>query len=67
MKAVWCVALVLLIVGGLNWWLVGVADFNLVATIFWDGSTLSKIVYILVWVSAILVAIEKATWGCSKK
>lgn len=45
--------LVLLIVGGLNWGLVGLADFNLVAAIFGDDSALSRIVYILVGLSAL--------------
>ena len=47
------VAFVLVIVGGLNWALVGVLNFDLVATIFGDMSTLSRIVYTIVGVSAI--------------
>ncbi len=50
------VALVLVIVGGLNWGLVGVMDFDLVATIFGDMSSLSRIVYVLVGLSAIYLA-----------
>ena len=65
MKIVKSVAVILLIIGGLNWGLIGVADFDLVATIFWDGSLLSKIVYSLVGLSAIIVAIAK--FGCCKK
>lgn len=34
MKAVDIIALVLLIVGGLNWLLIGLVDFNLVSTLF---------------------------------
>ncbi len=45
--------LVLLIVGGLNWGLVGALDFDLVAAIFGDGSALARIVYGLVGLSAI--------------
>ena len=45
--------LVLLIVGGLNWGLVGSLDFDLVAAIFGDGSALARIVYGLVGLSAI--------------
>ncbi len=48
MKVIKIIALVLLVVGGLNWGLVGVAQFDLVATIFGDGSVLSRIVYSLV-------------------
>ncbi len=53
MKTLNIVALVLVVVGGLNWGLVGVADFDLVATIFGDMSTVSRIVYALVGVAAI--------------
>jgi len=53
MKALNLITLVLVIVGGLNWGLVGMFDFNLVAAIFGDGSTLSRIVYVLVGISAV--------------
>jgi uncharacterized membrane protein YuzA (DUF378 family) len=46
-------ALVLIIVGGLNWGLVGAFDFNLVDSIFGEGSLLSRIVYVLVGLSAV--------------
>mgnify|MGYP001039753194 FL=1 len=46
-------ALVLLIIGGLNWGLVGIFRFDLVAWAFGGQSTLiSRIVYILVALSA---------------
>jgi len=47
------IALILVIVGGLNWGLVGLFDFNLVAAIFGEGSTLSRIIYILVGLAAL--------------
>ena len=47
------VAVVLVVVGGLNWALVGLFEFDLVATIFGDMSTLSRIVYVLVGLAAI--------------
>jgi len=43
----------LLIIGGLNWGLVGIFNFDLVATIFGDMSIVSRIVYIVVAVSAL--------------
>ena len=46
-------ALILLIIGGLNWGLVGIFGFDLVATIFGDGAFLTKLVYILVGLSAL--------------
>ena len=47
------VTLLLLIVGGLNWGLVGLFDFDLVAAIFGERSIVSRIVYVLVGVSAV--------------
>jgi uncharacterized protein len=47
------IAMTLLIVGGLNWGLVGLADFNLVAALFGEGSALSRLVYILVGLAAL--------------
>ena len=47
------VAIVLVIVGGLNWGLVGAFNFDLVATIFGVMSALSRIVYVLVGLAAI--------------
>lgn len=46
-------ALVLLAVGGLNWGLVGIFDFDLVSTIFGDMSTISRIVYAAVGLAAV--------------
>lgn len=48
-------AIVLLIVGGLNWGLVGLLDFNLVSTIF-GTSALATITYVAVGVSAVYSA-----------
>lgn len=42
------VALVLAIVGALNWLLVGLFKFNVVSAVFGDMSTLSRIVYTLI-------------------
>lgn len=50
------IALVLVIVGGLNWGLVGFFNYDLVAAIFGDMSTLSRIVYSLVGLSALYMA-----------
>lgn len=52
---VYWVALVLVIVGGLNWGLVGAFHFDLVAALFGDMSMLSRAIYILVGLSAIYV------------
>jgi uncharacterized membrane protein YuzA (DUF378 family) len=47
------VAVVLVIIGGLNWGLVGIFSFDLVATIFGVMSVISQIIYILVGLSAL--------------
>jgi uncharacterized membrane protein YuzA (DUF378 family) len=47
------IAMILLIVGGLNWGLVGLADFDLVAALFGEGSGLSRVVYVLVGLAAL--------------
>ncbi len=53
MRSINLATLALLIVGGLNWGLVGLFDFDLVAAIFGDMSLLSRIVYALVGASAL--------------
>ena len=53
MRAITSVTLLLLIVGGLNWGLVGLLDFDLVAALFDEMSTLSRVVYALVGASAL--------------
>jgi len=50
--------LLLLIVGGLNWGLVGLFDFDLVAALFGDMSLLSRLVYSLVGLSALFQLIS---------
>lgn len=53
LKALDVIALILIIVGGLNWGLVGAFKFDLVAAIFGEMSAVARIVYILVGLSAI--------------
>ncbi len=57
LSAIDMLVLALIIVGGLNWGLVGFFNFDLVATIFGPMSMLSRIVYGLVGVSALYQAI----------
>ena len=58
--------LLLLIVGGLNWLLVGVARFDLVAAItgnsFGQTNVFSSLVYILVGVSAVALLPTLLQW-----
>ena len=58
MKIVNLIALILLVVGGLNWGLVGLFNFDLVATLLGAMSVLARVVYTLVGLSAIVVAIS---------
>lgn len=53
MKPLNLITLLLIIVGGLNWLLVGLFDFDLVAAIFGGGSVLTDIVYVLVGLAAL--------------
>ena len=57
MKTLKIISIILVIVGGLNWGLVGLFNFDLVAAIFGDMSSLSIIVYTLVGLAAIYVAV----------
>lgn len=50
--------LILIVVGGLNWGLVGIFNFDLVAAIFGEMSALARIVYVLVGLSAGYVAVR---------
>ncbi len=56
------IAFILLIIGGLNWGLVGLMNFNLVSAIFGEG-TVGLIIYVLVGLSAIysLISLGKYT------
>ena len=51
-------AAILLVVGGINWGLVGFANFDLVASIFGNGSALARVVYALVGLCALYQALQ---------
>ena len=67
MKTMDVVVAVLLVVGGLNWGLVGLFGFDLVAAIFGEMSSLSRVVYILVGASALYQGLQwraiQRRWG----
>lgn len=48
------VALIFTIIGAINWGLIGIFDFNLVETIFGDGSILSNIIYTIVGIAGLI-------------
>jgi uncharacterized protein len=50
------ITLILVIIGAINWGLVGLFRYNLVEAIFGSFSTLSRIVYVLVGLSGVYLA-----------
>ena len=53
MKIIDKIALVLIIIGAINWGLIGLFNFNLVSLLFGDMTVLSRIVYSLVGISGL--------------
>ncbi len=53
MKLIKNIAWILVIIGGLNWGLVGLMEYDLVAALFGDMSATSKVIYDLVGLSAL--------------
>lgn len=53
MKVIDTIALVLIIIGAINWGLVGIFNFNLVDAIFGSMSVISRIIYILEGISGL--------------
>ena len=48
------VCLVITIIGGLNWGLVGLLDFNIIDAIFTADSIISRIIYSIVGITSII-------------
>lgn len=53
MKVIDIIALVLIIIGAINWGLIGIFNFNLVEAIFGGLSIITRIIYILVGISGL--------------
>jgi uncharacterized protein len=66
MNPVSWIAVILVIIGGLNWGLVGFFKFDLVAAIFGDMSALTRIVYALVGLSALYMIFWKFSMAGDK-
>lgn len=64
MRGLDIVTATLLIVGGLNWGLVGFADFDLVAALFGRMTPLSRAVYALVGLSALYQLLQ---WNAMRR
>lgn len=48
------VLLVITIIGAVNWGLIGLLDFNLVAMIFGEGTLFSRIIYTIVGICGLV-------------
>ncbi|MBS1954354.1 MAG: DUF378 domain-containing protein [Cyanobacteria bacterium SZAS-4] len=58
MKNMELLAIVLLVIGGINWGLVGAFNYNLVTSLLGDGSTMTRAVYALVGLCALYEAFK---------
>lgn len=61
------VAMTLLVVGGINWGLIGLFSFDLVAAIFGTMSPLSRLIYTLVGLSALYSIYTSSKMAGKKK
>ncbi|MGI6272019.1 MAG: DUF378 domain-containing protein [Anaerohalosphaeraceae bacterium] len=53
----------LLVIGGLNWGLIGLSNFNLIAAIFGEMTALTRIIYTLIGIAAVYdIVAAKAIW-----
>ena len=48
------IALVITIIGAINWGLIGLFDFNLIATLFESVEIIEKLIYILVGIAGLI-------------
>ena len=53
MKVIDKIALVLIIIGAINWGLIGFFNFNLVAVMFGEMTWISRVIYALVGISGL--------------
>lgn len=62
-KCICCkIATILVIIGALNWGLIGVADFNFVEHFFGMASMATRIIYVVVGLAGLGML-----WGCFKE
>ena len=57
-------AYIMVLLGAINWGLIGIFNFNLVSLLFGDMTVLSRIIYITVGVSAIVFAFTRQSCDC---
>jgi uncharacterized membrane protein YuzA (DUF378 family) len=63
LSAIDYIAMALLIIGGLNWAMVGLFDVDVVATLFGGGSPATRLIYVLVGISALYSIYTAAKMG----
>lgn len=56
-------ALILVVIGGLNWGLVSLFDLNIISAIFGDMTLLSKLIYDIVALAALYVLWAAGKWS----
>ena len=70
MRYINALALLLVIVGAANWLLVGIAKFDLVATltgsIFGQTNAISTVIYVLVGISGLVLLPVLARWATAR-
>lgn len=57
MKTIKIIALILVVIGALNWGLIGLFDLDVVSSLFGDMTTLSRVIYILVGLAGLVLAV----------
>ena len=66
MGALSWIAAILVVVGGLNWGLVGIFKYDLVSSLFGAGSTLSRVIFTLVGLAALYTLAKLSMMGKSQ-
>ena len=59
-------ALILAIVGALNWGSIGLFDFNFVNAVFGTGTALTRVIYTLVGLAGVYLVFAAPSWGRSR-
>ncbi len=50
------IAMVLVIIGGLNWGAIGISGFDMIAAVFGDMTIASRFIYVLIGIAAVYLA-----------
>lgn len=67
MKFLHCIALILLIIGGINWGFIGFFDVNLLHKILANFPKIEQVIYAIVGISAIYAIFYKCCTKCCTK